>query len=122
MTIKSMSPATRQRVQDLFAYLASSFPGSSLDEIFESVETDAVFAAINRRDKGWVFLGVSGPAMIRAKEAQLSEIASALNLSAALSRASEDERIWIDVGGSNGYRLRTTNKDDHSPEHGRPIT
>jgi len=122
MTIKSLSPATRQRTQDLFAYLASSFPESSLDEAFESVDTDAVFIGINRGDKGWRFVGVSGPAMARARKAQLSEIAANLHLASALGRASEEERIWIDVEGATGYGLRVTNKDDHSSEHGRPIT
>jgi len=104
------------------AYLASSLPGSSLDEAFESVETDAIFIGINRWDKGWLFVGVSAPAMTRAKETQLPEIAAGLNLAAVLGRASEKERIWIDVDGPTGYRLRVTNKDDHSPEHGKPIT
>ena len=121
MTIKSMSPATRERTQSLFAYLASSFPGSSLEEAFESVETDALFIGINRHDKGWLFVGVSGPAMTRAERAKLPEIAASLHLAALLARASEKERIWIDVDGPTGYRLRVTNKDDHSPEHGRPI-
>jgi hypothetical protein len=122
VTIKSLSPATRQRVENLLAYIASSFPESSVDEAFESVETDAVFLGINRDDEGWLFVGVSGPAMGRAKEGQLSQIAEALHLAAALGRASDTERIWIDVDGPTGYRLRATNKDDHSPELGRPIT
>jgi len=116
-----MSPATQQRVQDLLAYLAASFPESSLDETFESVETDAVFIGVNRRGGKRLFVGVSGPAMTHAKEARLSEIAASLNLTAALGRASENERIWIDVGGPKEYRLCATNKDDHSPEHGKPI-
>ena len=99
-----------------------SFPESSLDEAFESVETDAVFLGINRHREGWLFVGVSGPAMGRAKEGQLSEIAEALHLAAALGRAAETDRIWIDVDGPTRYGLRVTNKDDHSPEHGRPIT
>ncbi len=122
MTIKALSPATRERMQGLFAYLASSFPGSSPDEAFESVETDAVFIGINRHEKGWLFVGVSGPAMTRARGAQLSEIAAALHLTVALGRVSEKERIWIDVDGPTGYGLRVTNKDDHSPKDGRPIT
>jgi len=121
VTIKSLSPATRQRVQSLFAYLASSFPGSSLDEAFESVDTDAVFMGINRWDKGWLFVGLSAPTMTRAKKTQLPEIAAGLDLAAVLGRASEKERIWIDVDGPTGYRLRVTNKDDHSPEHGSSI-
>jgi len=121
VTIKSLSPATRQRVQSLLAYLASSLPGSSLDEAFESVETDAVFIGINRWDKGWLFVGVSCPAMARAEKAQLPEIAASLNLAAVLGRTSEKERIWVDVDGPNGFWLRVTSKDDHSPEHGRPI-
>ncbi len=121
MTIKSLSPATRERVHGLVAYLSSSFPESSLDEALESVETDAVFIGINRHDDGWLFVGVSGPAMTRAKETQLSEIAAALHLSAALDRASEDDRIWIDTDGPTGYGLRVTSKDDHSPQHGRSI-
>ena len=122
MTIKSLSPATREHVQSLFTYLASTFPGSSLDEALESVDTDAVLIGLNRRDKRWLFVGVSGPAMTRTEKGQLSEIAAALDLAAALGRASEKERIWIDVGDRTGYGLRVTNKDDHSPEHGRPIT
>jgi len=122
VTIKSLSPATRQRVQSLVAYLALRFPDSSLNEAFESVETDAVFLGINRSAEGWLFVGISGPAMGRAKEGQLSAIAEALRLGAALGRASETERLWIDVDGPTGYGLRVTNKDDHSPEHGRPIT
>jgi hypothetical protein len=122
VTIKSLSPATREHVQSLFTYLASTFPESSLDEALESVDTDAILIGINRHDKGWLFVGVSGSAMTHAKKAQLSEIAVALHLAAALGRASEKERIWIDVEGPTGYGLRVTNKDDHSPEHGRPIT
>lgn len=121
VTIKSLSPATREHVQSLFTYLASSFPASSLDEAFESVETDAVLIGINRHEKGWLFVGVSGPAMTRTEKAQLSEIAAALHLAAVLARASEKERIWFDIDGPTGYRLRVTNKDDHSPENGRPI-
>jgi hypothetical protein len=118
MTIKSLSPVTRQRAQDLFAYLASAFPGSSLDEAFESVDTDAVFIGANRGEKGWLFVGVSGPAMVRARDARLSEIAESLHLADALDRASQDERVWIDVEGPTGYALRVTNKDDHAPGHG----
>ncbi len=121
MTIKSLSPVTRQRTQDLFAYLASSFPGSSLDEAFESVDTDAVFIGIDRGEKGWLFVGVSGPAMLRARKARLSEIAADLHLTEALDRASRDERVWIDVEGPTGYGLRVANKDDRSPERGQPI-
>jgi hypothetical protein len=119
VTIKSLSPATRKRVQSLLVYLASSIPESSPDEVFESVDTDAVFIGINRHADGWLFVGVSGPAMTRAKKSQLSEIAASLDLAAALRRASERERTWIDVEGPAGYGLRVTNKDDHSPEHGR---
>jgi hypothetical protein len=108
-------------VQSLFAYLTLAFPESSLDEAFESVETDAVFLGINRYAEGWLFVGISGPAMGRAKEGQLSEIAKGLHLAAALGRALETERIWIDIDGPTGYGLRATNKDDHSPEHGRAI-
>ena len=99
MTIKSLSPVTREHVQSLFTYLASTFPESSLDETLESVETDAVLIGINRHDKGWLYVGVSGPVMTRAKEAKLPEIAAALHLAAVLGRASEKERIWIDVDG-----------------------
>lgn len=122
VTIKSLSPATREHVQSLFTYLASAFLESGLDEALESVETDAVFIGINRHNKGWLFVGVSGPAMSRTEKGQLSEIATALDLAAALGRASEKERIWIDVNSPTGYRLRVTNKDDHSPEHGKAIT
>jgi len=70
---------------------------------------------INRQDKGWLFVGVSAPAMARADRAQLIEIAAALHLAAVLGRASEKERVWIDVEGPTGYGLRVTGKDDHSP-------
>jgi len=117
VTIKSFSPITRERVQSLCAYLTSSFPESKLDETLESMDTGAVFIGIKRSDGGWLFVGVSGPAMTRTEGEQLSDVAEDLDLAAALMRAPEGQRVWIDVASPIGYVLRVTNRDAHSPDH-----
>lgn len=81
------------------------------------MDTGAVFIGIKRSDGGWLFVGVSGPAMTRTEGEQLSDVAEDLDLAAALMRAPEGQRVWIDVASPIGYVLRVTNRDAHSPDH-----
>lgn len=121
MTIKSLSPVTRAKVQGLYDYIASSFPEASLDGGFESVETDAVFIGVDRREKGWLHVGVSGPAMRGEGGEHLVQAAQSLGLVEALLRAPQGQRFWLDLDPSGACVLRLTNKDIHSPDPGKPI-
>lgn len=121
MTIKSLSPVTRTRVQFLYDHLASSFPEASLDGGFESVDTDAVFIGVDRHEKGWLQVGVSGPAMRGEGGERLAEVAKSLGLVEALHRAEHGQRVWLDLDASGAYVLRLSHKDMHYPDQGKPI-
>ena len=119
MTIKSLSPMTRARVQFLYDYLASSFPEASLDGGFESVETDGVLIGVDRHEKGWLHVGVSGSAMRGEGGERLAEAAKSIGLVEALRRARHGQRVWLDLDVPGAYVLRFTNKDIHSPDQGK---
>jgi hypothetical protein len=118
MTIKTLSPVTQEVVGSLLRYLGASFPEGTLEEGFESVETDAVFLAIDRDEEGPLYAGVAGPLVSHARRDALAEMAQRLDLAAALRRAPEGQRVWMVANGQEGPALRLAPRDDRSPDHG----
>jgi len=119
MTIKTLSPSTQESVGSLLAYLVASFPDATLEEPFESVDTDAVFLSIDRDTDEPLYAGVSGTLVSRARGDALAEVARKLDLAAALRMAPQGQRVWMVVKGSEGAVLCLAPRDDRSPDRGR---